>query len=226
MSLKMPITKRIIRNHFHYGFWKYLLLAVIALFGWNLLYTTTRYRPPEDKKVEFIAEAASMNGLDVQTLADTIHAQVMPEMEEVTASSITYDDTYGDMQLIVWVSAGQGDVYLLSKDRFTSLTQEEALLDLSPYLADGTLQTDGIDLSRGYAKNADTGARELLGIPADSLTGLAAYGLRTSDGVLCVLARNGNDEYSIKFVNYLLTHMRTDGTDTAEAAGTPVPVSP
>ena len=38
-------------------------------------------------------------------------------MEEVTATIVTFDNAYGDMQLTVWVSAGQGDVYLLSKER-------------------------------------------------------------------------------------------------------------
>jgi hypothetical protein len=224
MSLKIPVTKRIIRNHFQYGFWKYLLLIVIALFGWNLIYTTTRYRPPENKKVEFIGQAVSMEGLSVQTLADTIHAEVMPEMEEVTASSVTYDDTYGDMQLIVWVSAGQGDVYLLSKDRYTSLSEQESLMDLTPYVASGALQTEGIDLTGGYGKNAETGASELLGIPADSLTGLSDYGLLTADGVLCVLVNNGNDDYSVAFLNYLLTHMRAETAgDTAVPSVTSAP---
>ena len=118
MSLKMPITKRKIRNHFQYSFWKYLLLIVIAIFGWNLIYTSTRYQSPENLKVEFLAEVGSAGGEDLQSLADQIHEEIMPEMEDVTASAITYDETYGDMQLTVCVSAAQGDVYLISQDRF------------------------------------------------------------------------------------------------------------
>ena len=68
MSLKMPITKNKIRNHFHYSFWKYLVLIAIALFGWNLIYTTTRYRPPENAKIEFFAEGPTTDNpaLDLQ----------------------------------------------------------------------------------------------------------------------------------------------------------------
>ena len=73
MSFKMPITGRKIRNHFHYSFWKYLLLIVIAMFGWNLLYTTTRYRSPENLKVEFYAEGNIMASDALQSLADKIH---------------------------------------------------------------------------------------------------------------------------------------------------------
>ena len=56
----MPITSRKIRNHFHYSFWKYLLLIAIVFFGWNLIYTTTRYRSPDTLKVEFMAQGAYM----------------------------------------------------------------------------------------------------------------------------------------------------------------------
>ena len=34
--MKTPITKEKIQNHLHYSSWKYILLAVVAIFGWNL----------------------------------------------------------------------------------------------------------------------------------------------------------------------------------------------
>ena len=85
MRFEMPVTMRKIRNHFQYSFWKYLLLIVIAMFGWNLIYTTTRYRSPENLKVEFYAEGNVMASDALQELANQIHREVMPEMEEVTA---------------------------------------------------------------------------------------------------------------------------------------------
>ncbi len=212
MRLQMPITKQKINNHFQYGFWKYLLLVVIALAGWNLIYTSTRYQSPDNLKVEFYAESSGLSGEDLQTLADKIHEEVMPEMEEVTATLITYDETYGDMQLVVWVSAAQGDVYLLSDDRFSSLVGSDALLDLKPYVDSGELDTSGLDLTGAYTTDATTGSTTLLGIPVEGLPKLADYGLVSSDAELCVLVNNGNDEYAIKFLNYLLTHMQADDT--------------
>lgn len=222
MRLNMPITKRKIRNHFQYSFWKYLLLIVIAVFGWNLIYTTTRYRSPENLKIEFFAEGGIAAQEPLQALADLIHRNVMPEMEEVTATVVTFDDTYGDMQLVVWVSAGQGDVYLLSRERFLSMAGNEAMLDLGPLVESGTLHTEGIDLDKGYATVADTGRRVLAGIPADSLTGLNDYGLTTDGMVLSILANNKNDAYSYLFLNYLLTHMRP-AAETATAEATLLP---
>ena len=208
MSLNLPITSQKIRNHFQYSFWKYLLLIVIALFGWNLLYTTTRYQSPENLKVEFYAEGNMTYSEALQTLADQIHAEVLPDMEEVTATITTFDETYGDMQLMVWVSAGQGDVYLLSKDRFQNMAENEAALDLQPYVDSGALQTEGIDLTGGYVRDAESGVTKLFGIPADSLTGLNDYGLVTKDAVFWILAQNRNDDSSVAFLNYLLTHMQ------------------
>ena len=56
--------------------------------------------------------------------------------------------------------------------------------------------------------STESDAIGLYGIPADSLTGFADYQVDTQNMVLCILVNNGNDEYSIKFLNYLLTHLK------------------
>ena len=212
MPIDLPITKHRIRNHFHYSFWKYLLLAVIALFGWNLIYTTTRYRPPENAKIELFAEGTMTDNPALDTLVARIYGEVMPEMEEVTATTVTFDDTYGEMQLTVWVSAGQGDVYLISKKHFLNIAQNEGTLDLAPYLASGALDARGIDTASA-ALQVDGGLKQM-GIPADSLTKLAEYNLPYEGMVLCVLANGGNDEYAIKFLNALVADLRADTDST------------
>lgn len=206
MCIDMQITKRRIQNHFHYSFWKYILLVVLAVFGWNLIYTTTRYRPPESAKIELFAEGAMAENDALDALVSRIHRDAMPELEEVTATTITFDDAYGDMQLTVWVSAGQGDVYLISKARYLNLAANEGTLDLTPYLQSGALAADGIDLAPTTLTRAD--GPKVVGIPADSLTGLAAYGLPSEGMVLCVLVNGGNDAYAVKFLNALLADVR------------------
>ncbi len=206
MRIEMPITKRRIQNHFHYSFWKYIVLAIIALFGWNLIYTTTQYRPPESAKIEFFAEGALAENKALDALVDRIHREVMPEMEEVTATSVIFDDTYGDMQLTVWVSAGQGDVYLISKSRYLNIAGNEGALDLEPYILSGTLDVRGIDLSAATLQGGD--GSKVFGIPADSLTWLAQYNLPSEGMVLCLLANGGNDEYAVKFLNALIADLQ------------------
>jgi hypothetical protein len=99
-------------------------------------------------------------------------------------------------------------------------------MDLQPYIDNGTLDVDGLDLSKGYYTDTETGKKTLVGIPTDHLPGLADYGLITNDGVLCVLVNNGNDAYSMKFLNYLLTHMRTSDSTALAAAPSPESSSP
>ena len=110
--MRLPITRERIRTHFHYGWWQYALLIGLAIFGWNLLYTTTRYRSPEALKVEWYCQGAvSMEAqAQLDALLEELRLQLFPEMEEVTFTTIVYDQTYGDMQLLVWSSAGQGDL--------------------------------------------------------------------------------------------------------------------
>lgn len=213
MPIQMPITKRKVRHHFQYSLWMYLLLIALALFGWNLIYTTTRYQPPEDMRVEFYVQAGSTSEETLQALADRIHEQIMPEMELVTAQPVTIsNDYYGDMQITVWITAAQGDIYMLSQEYFDRFAPAGAFMDLRPYVDAGTLDTSGLDVSAGMASLTDPEpgqeGKHLYGIPADQLTGFTGYMVDPSDMVLCILYRNGNDEYSVKFLNYLLTNLR------------------
>lgn len=213
MPLQMPITKRRIRHHFQYSVWMYLVLALIALFGWNLIYTTTRYQPPEDMRVEFFVQSSIASEDSLKALADRIHEEVLPDMELVTAEPVTItDDYYGDMQLTVWISAAQGDLYLISDAYFDRFAGAGAFLDLKPYVDAGSLSVSGLNLTAGYATLTDPepgqDGRGLYGIPADALTGLTEY-LVVPDGmVLCILYRNGNDDNTVKFLNYLLETLR------------------
>ena len=50
MLMRLPITREHIRTHFHYAWWQYVLLVCLAIFGWNLLYTTTATAVPNPSK--------------------------------------------------------------------------------------------------------------------------------------------------------------------------------
>lgn len=218
MNLKMPITKDKIKTHFHYHLWKYILLVVLSALLWNLLFTTTHYRTPEALKIEFYTEGyqTSETEASMNALLSKIHADVMPEMEEVSYTVLTLDETYGDMQLTVWATAGQGDVYVLQKDRFLRLAQSGAMIDLQPYVDNGMLNVDGIDLTAGMVSDEETGVKVLRGIPAATLSRLDMCGVMTQDTMLSVLTISGNEEYALRFLDYLLTHMREDAENPLE----------
>ena len=115
MKLTFPITKERIRNHFAYAWWQYVLLICLAIFGWNLLYTTTRYRSPNDQRLEWYYGGYQLDGeKNIDSLMDDLHQSLFSDLEEVEFRTVMLDQTYGSMQLMVWVSAGEGDLFLIS----------------------------------------------------------------------------------------------------------------
>lgn len=210
MSLRIPITKKRIKTHFTYAWWQYVLLAVLAIFGWNLLFTTTHYRSPEHLKVEWYCDSHSSyaEAHDVYEWMTQLNQELLPDMEEVTFTEVGLDQTYGEMQLLVWASAGQGDLYMLAKPRFDSLAAGGAMADLQPYIDSGALHVEGIDMQNGYVTDSETGKMYLVGVPADALTGLHAYGIATEGEVLGLLTSGGNIDNTLKLLNFLLDTMR------------------
>ena len=47
-----PLNMKTLKNHLHYSWWKYALMAVLCVLFWDLFFTMTAPRVPEDKKVE------------------------------------------------------------------------------------------------------------------------------------------------------------------------------
>ena len=213
--MKTPLTQQRLRNHITYSWWKYALLIVLAIFGWDVIYNMTRYRPPEEKKVVLnvyvYANEAALNDY----LAD-IHATQMPEMEEMSASYNALDQMYGDMLFSAHLTAAEGDIYLIDRDyfqRYASAGVYRALEDDAELLA--ALEEAGISLTQGWRALSDNGERHLFAIPCAGLPGMAAYVLDPSDCYLAVLVHNGNDENVLRFLNIFVDHL-LQPVETAE----------
>lgn len=196
--MKTPVTKDTLRNHFTYSWWKYLLLCVIGVVGWNLVFTMTAYRPPEDKKVDFIVSA-----LGEQTVFDAyledLRLNDMPEMEQMRSIFLTMDSAYAPMQLSTYIAAGEGDIYLLKKDQFYSYAKEGAYLPLEDYPELMSLaESMDIDLSKAWRTVQDTGEKHLFGIPASALPGLTQYMYLDGDCYLSVVINSGNNDNAVR----------------------------
>ena len=207
---KFPITENRIRNHFQYFWWQYLILAVAGIFGWNLLFTMTHYRSPENLKVEWYYQGVSSNETTNkgQALLEELWPELFPEMEEVNFGLVGTDETYGDMQILVWMSAGQGDMYMLQRTSFNAYANGNTLVDLQPYVDDGTLNVEGMDLSSGYAVDPDTGIKGLFGIPADALQGMWNYDMKPDGVLICLPIASGNVESAITLLQYMLNNWK------------------
>lgn len=202
--MKPVVTKNSVRTHFLYSSWKYLILIVGAIFAWNIVYTTTRYQPPEEKKIEWYYQGIFADDEPAKKWLENIRQNALPDIEEISLASVATDETYGDMQLMVWMAAAQGDLYHLTTVKFKELAATDAFIDLQPYLDNGTLKIGEQKLY--YTKNEE-GYRYPAGIYTDNLIGLEKLGLLGEGKVMGILTTGGNTENTLSFMNILMESM-------------------
>ena len=206
------ITKKWLKNHFAYSWWKYLVLTVACVMGVDMLFAMTAYRVPEDKKVEVYI----LNGYaDSQALQDALWASLSnayPEQEQLTVQCIDLagGNMYAAMQFSTYVAAQQGDVCLMPADEVEKLAADGAdyaFLELTPFVESGLIDTQGIDLTAGRMRASD-GREGLYAIPADCLGGLMALGNDAAGSMLCILDFSGNDECAAYVLGQMLALYR------------------
>ncbi len=204
--VKTPVNNETLRQHLTYSWWKYVIFAVVAIFGVDLLYTTTAYRSPPEKKVDtyiygYADEAA------FQSWVDTVHAERMSDMEEMQVLLLTSDPTYGPMQLTTYIAASEGDIYILPRDNYVNLASQGAFIPLEEdqELLD-LFSNAGISLQSGWRRETDTGENHLYGIPVSKLPGLKKY-VAVENGFLSILFNCGNEDNCLKFLRILCEEM-------------------
>ncbi len=204
--MKTPVTSGKLKQHLTYNWWKYLLIAVVAFGLVDLLYTVTAYRPSRDKTVNLYVYGY-VNESALTEYMDNVRQAEMPDMEQVSFVTLLDDDTYGPMQLMTYISAQEGDVFLLTRDEFLSYASSGAFLPLEDdEELMGIFNEAGIDLRRGWRTLADSDETHLYGIPADMLPGLNAL-CYADNGFLTVTVYNGNQENVMKFLRILCRDM-------------------
>ena len=207
--MKTPLTKEKLQNHFTYSLWKYALLAVIAIFGWNLIYSMTAYQAPEEKKV--VMGVYSFGSEDnINAYMEKVRVELMPDMEEMYASYIAADATYGDMILSTRIAARDCDIYVLPRAQFQSYSAQGAFMALEEVLPDliADLEAAGVSLNRGHRALEETGEKHQYGIPCANLPGiLPMLNSDTSDMYISIFTVTGNDENVIKFFDQFVRDM-------------------
>ena len=212
----MAITKKKLINHLRYTFGIYIMIVVLSVFIWDIIYSATAYRAPEDKKIEwYIGGNPAADSKKLDTFMAETRNSIMPDMEEMAAVILLdagMQDTYSDMQLTTFIISEQGDVYLLTKDKFLSYGRAGAFLPLDDYIKNGQINIGGMDTKRGVltvpATANEPAATHTYGIPASSLKGLIEYGINPDDMYLSILYNNKNDDNSVKFLNHILNTMK------------------
>lgn len=228
MRIKTPLNKDTIRQHLTYSGWKYLIMAVIVVFGWSLYFTMTQYKSPQDKRIDVYVLSSSVSQDVLDAFMEPIWKETVPEMETVEGVLLIDTGDYNTtMQISTYIAAGEGDIYILTSELFKSYAGQGAFLNLDELAENGTLDLNGIDVAKGrvsvivdYDENFEpiSAEQHLFGIPLDSFDGYwEKLQLDNRGMVAAIMVNNQNDENVIPFFNAFLQAGRGEASqDTQE----------
>lgn len=239
----MPNTKlsrETIKNHMHYSKWFYVLIAVGAFFLGDLLFTTTTYRPPAERKVVFEIVGEYLGVEPLQAIADEIMlaaAEIDPTLEEISVYSIQYSgdaetDIYGAQKYMVMVAAREGDIYMLSRALMEQLATQGALSPLDEYIEAGLIDVDGLDMESVAldepVENEDdppTGVKHVYAIPATRLNRMLSPDIMfdNRDKYFVLMSYSANPETSVKVMQRMMDALTAPEPVEAEAQPTRAP---
>jgi len=200
-----------VRNHFSYSWWKYLLLVIAAVMGWNIIYSTTAYKPPADKRMTVYFVTHSIDSENTAVIREKI-LENDPNLEEATVVSITYTDSdnyYGNLQLTTYMGSGEGDIYIVDRSVFEMLMPGGGFVMMDEYLENGRVNLQGADASSCYGVDED-GISGIMGVPLAELYGLLDLGIDNRDLVLLVMGFSGNQDGALNVINWLFEEMKTE----------------
>ncbi len=217
--MKTPVTKEKLQNHIHYSLWKYVLLGLVAIFGWNLIYSVTAPQVPEEKKV-IAGIFAYGEDVNINAYCEQVRLEYMPDMEDISAQFIMPDEMYGDMILSTRIAARECDIYILPRTQFQSYAAQGAFMPLDVVLPDliADLEAEGVSLSRGYRTNEETGEKHQYGIPCADLPSIMPMLMcDTKDMYISVFFYTDNDENVLKFTDRFVRDMLVEPTPVQAA---------
>ena len=215
MRMKTPINGETLKHHMTYGIWKYALMAACVVMGWSLIYTTTAYRSPQEKRVDVYILSNTASSELVDKFLEPIWKETVPEMESVSGVVVSMIDDYTTtMQLMTYMAAGEADIYFMNEQYFKSYASQGSFLELEDLVECGQIDPGDADLTKGYVAYVeeydDQGravktSRHLYGIPLDSFYGFMGGMQLDNRGMYAVITvNNQNDENVIPFFNALL----------------------
>lgn len=208
------ISKARIQHHFTYGIWKYVLVAVVTVFAWDLLFNATAYRPQANKKLDvyFVVQGADPSKIYDELETDLRAA--FPDQEAFNFLQVAVGDDMayeGAMQLMAYIAAGQGDLFLFSVDQFRQYGREEGgfFLRLDDAIASSALNTSGLDMTMGEL--APIGLQPgIYGFPAQTQYKLTDYGINNHSLVWGIPEYSGNKENAVKLIAFLQQHLHSE----------------
>ena len=224
MRLKTPVNQETIKHHITYSSWKYILMAVLVVMGWSLIYTTTAYRSPQNKRIDVYIQSNIGSQEVIDAFLEPVWKNTVPEMETVSSVILsTVDDYATTMQMMAYMAAGEADIYFLNEQYFKSYAGQGGFLPLEDLVADGQLNVSDIDLTKGYVAYVEEydehdlpvkTSQHLYGIPLESFYGfMNGMQIDNRDMYAVITVNNQNDDNVIPFFNALLEAGRGEQED-------------
>ncbi len=215
MKISTPITKKALKDHLNYNWYKYVILIALGCMLISLIYTVTEYHSPEDKRVDIYFVSSSVSQENALNEINMILPEIPFVSEVETVECITipiYSDGYSteEVLLLRLGVAREVDIIFLPEDYFIQYARQGCFIPLEELVSNGTIHTEGIDLTAGYTSyiiDETIGSYEthLYGIPTDSLTGyLERFGFDCNNAFMCISAGNGNEENVLLMADALI----------------------
>lgn len=222
MKLRTKLTKGDLRTHLLYFGWVYVLIAVLSFGLWNLIYAQTAYRPPQDARIDVYIQSSTADQDTVNAFLEPIWKASVPEEELVNAVLLMGaggdNDYYANIQLVTYIAAAEGDIYMLSSADFKRLAAQGAFVALDEAIEQGIIDAGDLPLNSGKVQLLESndkgdlvpvGGMQQFGIPARDLYRFATdLAIDNRDMVLAVAANSGNEEDTITFLNALIQATR------------------
>ncbi|MBR0228860.1 MAG: hypothetical protein IJQ62_10980 [Clostridia bacterium] len=215
MRIKTPVNRETLKHHLNYGLWKYALMAACVILGWSLIYTTTAYRSPQEKRIDVYMMSNTASSELIDKFLEPVWKETVPEMEIVSGVVMSVLDDYTTtMQLMTYMAAGEVDIFFINEQYFKTYASQGYFVELEGMVESGQIDACGADLSKGYVayveeyddqNRAVKTSRHLYGIPLDSFYGFMGGMQLDNRGLYAVITvNNQNDENVIPFFSALL----------------------
>ena len=212
MESVRTFQKARLRNQLSYDIWKYLLVIALCWFGWDLLYTQTAYRSPQDKRIDVYMMSATTSDESVSAFLKPLWESAVPDMELVEGVTLlpgSADDYISSMNLTVKMAAAEGDIYMLPQDVFKTSALNGFFVPLDSYIAEGRIDISGLEVDRARLtlvdKETGKATTALYVIPTDTLYGfMDGMQYDNRNAVMAIAVNSGNEENTVTFFNALL----------------------
>lgn len=179
----------------------YLVVIVAALFGSDLLWTTTRPQltGPELIKIYLTTDYSNpdpLSGIAADMLAEVQRTD--EAVKSVEFESLYYTDPNvdynGGMVLMTRLAVGEGDAFLAGEMAIETLCTTGALLPMDDLAAQGWLSEYGLEPYYFTYVDEETGESGgfLAGLRLDDVDALAELGVMNNQGAVLCLADNGD----------------------------------